>query len=128
MASITAGLTNMGTVTSEESTKDAGLFSQAMPGADSNDTILLDMFGASRQMVIKGKFVIGDTGYAAIGGVNGFIAALDALISGAQTSRVYNSDKTGLNYTGLVSSVTWSASEGDVNSVDYTIVFMQGST
>jgi hypothetical protein len=123
MASLT-GLSGMGTVTNEESTKDSGLFQQPMPATPSSSATLIDLFGASRTITIKGKFVVGDTGYASI---TLFIQDLDGLISGAQTSCTYTSDKTGLDYDGLVSSVTWTADEGAVNHVDYTIVFTEGS-
>lgn len=116
-----SGMTSLGTVISEESTKDSQLFQQPMPLSDSSSAIMLDLFGASRNITIKGKYTAGD------GTISTFIAELDALVSGTQTSKTYHSDKTGVSYTVLVQSVTWSADEGGVNLVDYTINLVEGS-
>lgn len=124
MASLTPGLLGMGTIIREESTKDSGLFKMALPGEDSEETILLDLFGVDRQMIIRGRFVQGNSGYA---NIPAFIAALDLLANGSQTGRTYTSDKTGASYGVLVQSVSWSGEEGDPNSVEYTINLTEGS-
>lgn len=119
------GLVGMGTVTNESSTKDSGLFQTPMPYADSDDAIMLDMFGASRTITVSGVFATGDGSYS----TNALaIAALDALINGQQTSKTFVSGKSGSSYTVLVQSVEWKSDEGDVNKVTYTIVLTEGST
>jgi hypothetical protein len=114
--------TGMGTVKSEESRKDAGLFQQPMTGSDSSAAILLDLFGASRTINISGIYTTTD------GTLTTFIAALDALVNGAQTQKTFVSGKSGATYYVLVTSVSWSAAEGDVSSVSYTIDMQQGSS
>ena len=47
--------TSIGTVNSEESNKDAQLFQMPIPLSDSTSTVMLDLFGASRTITIKGK-------------------------------------------------------------------------
>ena len=114
----TAGL---GTVTKEESIKDAGLFQSPMPGSDANEAILLDLFGASRTINISGVYV----GSAA--DVATFVIALDALVSGDQVNQAYTSGKSGVTYSKcLVNSVTWTSEEGSPTKVDYTISLTEG--
>lgn len=117
------GLAGMGTVISEESSKQSGLFQSALPGTDSSDAFLMDLFGASRTITISGKFVQGDSGYATIAL---FIAALDGLINGSQSAKSFVSGKSGVTYTVLVDNVTWSSEEGGVNLVEYTISMIEG--
>lgn len=126
MASLTGtpGLTNMGTVTSEDSSLDSGLFNQPMPSSPSSQSLSFDLFGATRVITIKGKYTLGQTGHATVAA---FCNALDALVNGAQTSVVYTSDKTGVSYTGLIQRVNWSADSGGVNYVDYIIEFIEGT-
>ena len=116
------GMTSLGTVNKEDSTKDAGLFQQPLPASNSNQAIMLDIFGASRTITISGVF----TGTTAQ--ISAFIVELDALVSGTQSVKVYHSDKSGADYNVLVSSVTWTAEEGAVSKVDYTINLTEGST
>jgi len=125
MSSIT-GLQSMGTVIQEYSTKDAGLFTNAMPMQDSSSQLILDIFGATRTINIKGVYTIGDS--PAYPTIASFIADLDNLVNGSQTMKTYVSDKSGASYTGLVSSVYWNADSGNPNQVDYTITFIQGVT
>lgn len=115
------GLSSMGTVMSEESSKDAQLFQQPMPLSDSSSAIMLDLFGAGRTITIKGIYTIAD------GVISSFISELDSLISGNQGVKIYHSDKSGSNYNVLVQSVRWSGEEAGVNFVDYEISVVEGS-
>ena len=114
-------MTSLGAVTSEESSKDAQLFQSPMPLSDSDKTIMLDMFGASRTITIKGRYTVDD------GVIATFISQLDALVNGQQIVRTYHSDKSGSNYNVLVQSVRWSGEEAGVNFVDYEIQLTEGS-
>jgi hypothetical protein len=117
------GLSSMGTVNKEESVKDANLFFTAMPGSDSANAIQLDIFGATRTITVSGIYASTD------GTISTFVAALDALVNGAQTAtKTFHSDKSGVSYEVLVTSVTWTCEEGGVNKVEYTIVMQEGST
>jgi len=124
---ILSTMSTIGQVISEDSSMDAGLFDQPMPASASSDALLLDIFGAHREFTIKGKFTKSD-----IDGTQTtiavFIGHLDALISGSQVPIVYTSVKTGGPFNVLVKQVSWSASPGDVNEVDYTLVLGECST
>lgn len=115
-------MTSLGTVNKEDSTKDAGLFQMPLPASNSSAAILLDIFGASRTITISGVFT------GTVAAVSAFIVELDNLVNGAQSSRVYSSDKSGTSYNVLVSSATWNAEEGAVTKVDFTINMTEGST
>ena len=118
----TSVFTSIGTVNSEESNKDAQLFQMPIPLSDSTSTVMLDLFGASRTITIKGRFTTAD------GAIATFISELDALVNGQQSVRVYHSDKSGSDYYVLIQGARWSSAEGGVNFVDYTIEMIQGST
>jgi hypothetical protein len=117
------GMAGLGTCT-EHQDKDSGLFQMPMPGSDSSSQILIDIFGTTRTIKLTGRFSLGDTGYASVAA---FIVALDTLNNGAQTSRTYHSDKSGLDYQVLVTSASWDAEEADVNSVPYEINMVEGA-
>jgi hypothetical protein len=117
------GMTSLGTIENESSSKSAQLFQQPMPVSDSNQAILLDLFGASRTIQISGRFYEGQDSMT----VTDFIAELDGLISGSQTAKTYFSDKTGVSYTVLVDGVSWKVTQGEVTIVSYDITLIEGS-
>ena len=118
------GMTTLGTVTSEESTKESGLFQMPLPASDSSSAILIDLFGASRTINISGVHVTGEGGKTTAQ----FIAELDALISGIQAAtKTFVSDKSSTSYEVMINSVTWSSEEGAVSKVNYTINMTEGS-
>ena len=117
------GLAGMGSKVLDSHAKDSGLFQMPMPASDSTEQILIDIFGCSRTITVKGVFCLGDTGYASVAA---FIVALDVLNNGAQTSRTFHSDKSGVDYKVLVTRASWDAEEADVNSVPYTIEMVEG--
>jgi len=92
-----------------------------IPMSDSRDTIMLDLFGASRTITITGIWTAGD------GTISTFITWLDGLVNGTQTPISFVSDKSGVPYTVLVQSVKWSSEEAGVNKLDYTINMVEGS-
>lgn len=116
------GIASLGTVTSEESTKDAQLFQTPIPVSDSSAAIMLDLFGASRTITIKGRYTESD------GDVAIFIFNIDSLVNGNQGVRIYHSDKSNSDYNVLIQSVNWSGEEAGVNFVDYTISMVEGSS
>ena len=116
------GLTGMGTVTSEEHSKDAGLFQTPLPGTDSKDAIALDLFGTSRTIRVKGVYTTTN------GTISTFIGQLDALCNGNQTvTKTFVSDKSGVPYEVLVTNVNWSSESGAVTKVDYSIDMLEAS-
>ena len=117
------GLLGMGTVNKESHTKDANLFKAIMPGTDSSDAVLLDLFGAGRTITISGTFVTGDTNYPMI---KQAIQALEALLNGAQTSRTFTSGKSEEIYNVLVDSVSWNSEEGAPDKLTYDLTLLEG--
>lgn len=123
VSTLTPGLqtTGMGIINKESTQIDAGLFEQAIPANPSSNKILIDIFGASRTITINGTYT------SSFGAVNTFIAALDNLVSGTQVEQTYTSDKTGSSFKGLIGSISHDFQEAEVNSVTYTITFLEGS-
>ena len=98
-------------VTREDLNKDAGLFQLALPGSDSDSTITLDLFGASKTITLTGVYVAttsNDYSVTSYGGtlwasltdsqkvlVNSsmFINVLESFIDGAQATVDFHSDK-----------------------------------
>lgn len=113
------GITSLGTVSSEEQTKDSNLFQTPLPGSDSSQLIALDLFGAARTIIIKGTFAISD------GTISTMIGQLDALVNGTQTTKIFHSDKSGSSYNVLVQTVRWSGGEGGVNLVEFEITMLE---
>lgn len=102
-----------------KSNKDAGLFNMAMPGRDSNNTFIVDLFGASRTITLSGKH----TGTEA--DATTFTDNIDGLIDGAQSSiSLVTPLKT---YTVYVLNVSWDYAEGSPGTIEYTIQVMQGA-
>lgn len=116
-----AGLTSMGTVTSEEITKNAGLFKMPIPMGNSNDNIILDLFGASMSIVVQGKYCASD------GTIATFISQLEALTINQTSTKAYHSDKANANYNCYVDTVSWNSIEAGVNYVEYTINLSNGA-
>jgi hypothetical protein len=118
----------LGTVTSKEISKDAGLFQLPMPQSNSSAAILLDLFGASKTITINGKYT--NLQYGAVT-VQVFIFYLESLVNGSQTAAKYISEKSDLEgYAGinvLIQAVSWKAEAGNPNSVEYTISMIEGS-
>ena len=113
------GMSSLANIRNERSNKDAQLFQMPLPRTDSNQTLVLDLFGTIRTITIDGTFTTAD------GTISTFISQLDALISGSQTTKVFHSDKSGVNYNVIVTSVDWRSGEGEVNKVDYSISMIQ---
>jgi hypothetical protein len=88
-----------------------------MPMSDSTETVVLDLFGASRNINIEGTFVAGDGSLT----IAQYITFLDGLVNGVQVSKIYHSDKSGVDYKVIILSVSWKASEGAVTKLDWTI-------
>ena len=116
-------MSSLGTVIEEKQTKDAQLFQQPMPGSDSSQTFVIDIFGAIRTISIRGKYV-----GANIGEVQTFISQLKGLINGNQVVRVYTSDLfvSGINVYVMMVDYTYEA--GNPLSVDYSIQMIETAT
>jgi hypothetical protein len=116
----------LGTVTSEESTKDAQLFQIPIPASNSSSLIALDLFGASRTINISGTWTSSDSS-GSDNTIALFIAWLDGLVNGAQPTRNYVSATSGSTYKVFVQSVKWSVEGGDVSHIKYDISMLEAA-
>jgi hypothetical protein len=117
------GMTTLGTVTKCVTTKDSGLFEQALPASDSSEQILIDLFGCTRKISLEGTFVSGQGGKT----VTQFIEELNALQTGNQATSTFVSGQNGVPYNVYIVSVEYSDDEANPNSVDYRIEMSEGS-
>ena len=117
---------NLGNIQGEDSQKSSQLFQMPMPGNDSTQAYLQDLFGVIRTISLKGVWAAGDT-QGSINSIASFITFLDGLVNGVQSSIVYHSGKSGQSYNVLVDSVRWSSQEGDLNKLDWEINLIEGS-
>lgn len=113
---------NLGTIRDEAHSKNAQLFQQPMPQTPSTDAVVLDLFGASRNIVIQGVWSISN------GTISTFISWLDGLVNGTQARVDYVSDKTGVTYHVFVDSTRWSARAGDINEIEYEIQMIEAGS
>jgi len=111
----------LGTVISEDSSKTSGLFQTPLPLSDSNESIMLDLFGASRTINIRGIYT------GTVAEINTFVQALDGLLNGSQNTKTFHSDKSNASYLVLINSVRWNSEDGAVTKVDYEIEMVEGS-
>jgi hypothetical protein len=117
----TIGGVDLGTVTSERSSKSSNLFQQALPRSDSDDAILLDLLGNVRTIIIEGY----KTGVVA--DLRTFIQNIEALQNGAQDGMTFVSSWTNSNKTVLIDSFEHSKSEADESRVTYSLTLIEGT-
>lgn len=122
LTGLTAG--TLVNITEEDSMKDANLFTQQIPRKDSDQTITLDLFGASRNITLRGNFADGTASVS----IATFISQLDGLITGVQTNKTYTSDTSGTTYNVKVQSVRWRFEEGSPKLLRYEISLMQAKS
>lgn len=117
----TLGGTDLGSVQTEEQSKDSGLFQQPLPGEDSSGALLIDIFGAFRNISVTG-YIIGTVAVQ-----NVFIAAIEAIQNGNQTGSTFVSSQTGTpNRTVLIQSFSWNKEAGDVSRLNYSLTLFEG--
>lgn len=114
-------ITDLGTVQKEDFTKDAQLFQQAIPASDSDDAIIIDLFGVIRNISLSGVYT------TANGTISTFIGLLDGLVNGTQSKIVFHSDKSEQDYNVIVNRVNWNSEEGEVNKVNWSIDLIETS-
>jgi hypothetical protein len=118
---------NLGTITSEKITKDSQLFHTPLPQTDSKESLMLDIFGAKRDISISGIF----NGTQAE--ITVFIKELDNMVNGNQAlNKVYHSDygygsEGDGNYNVLIDRVSWETEQGAVTKLNYSIEMLEGA-
>lgn len=109
----------LGTITGEESVKDAGLFFMPMPASDSNAAFLLDIMGTTRTITVNGIYVGATTNDVA-----NFVSTVDGIVNGNQTPSVWVSSVSG-SYTVMLSSFRWKSEIGAPLKSEYSITFQE---
>lgn len=120
----TLGGTDIGDVQTEQQVKDSGLFNQPLPTQDSDNTILLDLFGMTRTIQITGMFEGTEAAQRT------FIAAMDTIAAGAQTGSAFVSGliTSPANRTVFIQNWSWTKSKADIRKIDYTLTLIEGAT
>jgi hypothetical protein len=116
-----SGIASLGTVQNEEQTKDAQLFQMALPRNDSNNTIVLDLFGVNKTIRINGVY----TGNQAA--LQSFVADLHALAAGTQTTKSYVSDIVPGPTKVMVQSTNFKYEEGAPTIIRWEIIMIEAA-
>ena len=112
---------DLGDIQSERQSKRSQLFVQPNPGVDSNFTILLDVFGVTRNITVTGIITGEDSVHA------DFINSIEALSNGRQPGFSFVSSKPGIDSKNVfIDSFEWSVQKSDVNKIDYTLTLIEG--
>lgn len=114
------GVIDLGIVNAESQTKDSGLFQSPLPGANSNNAILLDVFGCFRTIVINGTYAGNLTQQRA------FITAIESIVSGRQVSSTFVSSLTTDSKKVFVQSFNWEVQEANTGKINYTLTLLEG--
>jgi len=113
----------IGIIRSENTTKDAQLFQQAIPFEDSDSTIVLDLFGTNKNITIDGTFTSNTPA-----NIVTFVGQIEGLANGRQTPYQWYSDVKGSTIYVVVTSASWKTEEGSPTKVDYTINMMEAKS
>ena len=112
---------DLGEVTSETQTKSSGLFNLPLPYSDSDEVLIMDLFGTSRTITVDGV----KTGVVA--DLRTFITNIEALQNGEQTSLTFASSWTNVNKEVLIQDFSYTKSEAEENKVTYSLTLIEGS-
>ena len=118
----TLGGVDLGHIQSEEQAKDTSLFSQPLPTSNSDTTILLDIFGTTRNLTVNGV----KTGTAAQ--LNTFVVAIEAFANGNQISRTFVSSlSTFANKSVFIKNFRWNYVQGSPSKLSYSLELIEGA-
>lgn len=114
---------DLGRIQMERQAKDAGLTEIPLPGLDSASTYLLDLFGVTRRVTLRGI----KTGTTAE--IETFIEAIETIINGAQSTSAFVSSLivSPASINVLVRNFSWEYVPGAVGKVAYTLELTQGA-
>ena len=115
------GGVSLGDISSESSTKSSNLFQFPMPLSDSDEAILMDIFGTSRTITVDGVKV------GAVATLRTFIEAIETIQNGQQSGSTFISSWTNSNKTVLIQDFTHTKSQADESKVGYTLTLTEGS-
>ena len=117
---------SLATVRKISSRKDSQLFQMPMPASDSSAAVVLDLFGASRTIIINCTYM-GTEDECKI-----YIGQLDNLVNGNQSVKIFHSDISpgsdgSGNYNVYVLDIQWEYVEAAVGYVNFSISLMECS-
>ncbi len=112
---------DLGTVTSENSTKSTALFNQPIPFSDSDASLIMDLMGTSRTITVTG------VKNGAVAALRTFITDIEGLQTGQQSSLTFVSSWTNVNKNCLIESFTHDKISADESKVTYTLVLVEGT-
>jgi len=117
------GVIDLGDIQSENHSKDSNLFNMPIPRNDSTSAVLLDLFGTSRTITVNGIF----PGTPAE--QQTFIAAIESIISGTQSSSTFVSSliESPASYNVFIQRFSWDVGKADTGKISYTLTLLEGA-
>jgi len=112
---------DLGTVSSESSTKSSNLFNQPLPFSDSDQALIMDLLGTSRLITVEGK----KTGAAAV--LRTFVENIETVQNGEQSGSTFVSSWTNSNKNVLIQDFTHTKTAADESKVAYTLTLLEGT-
>lgn len=110
----------MGIINQESQSKDSGLFQQPLPKRNSDNAILLDVFGCFRTITINGTYEGTLTEQRA------FIDAIETIIDGDQVSSTFVSSLTTDTKNVFIQTFSWEVVEATPSKITYTLTLLEG--
>ena len=110
----------MGIVNSESQTKDSGLFQSPLPGSDSTNAILLDVFGCFKTITVAGTYAGTEAEQQT------FIDAIEGITNGQQISSTFVSSLKTETLNVYVQTFTWEVVEATTGKIMYTLILLEG--
>lgn len=92
-----------------------------MPRSDSDQAILVDLFGSSRVITVEGVKV------GTLAELRTFISNIEALQNGQQTAYTFVSSWTNSNKTVLIQDFQHSKVKADESRVSYVLTLVEGT-
>jgi len=104
------------TIESERSNKDSNLFKQPIPTSDSGDTIVIDIFGAQKNVTLKCEYI-----GTSVANISTYIGYLDAILDGEQSVSTYTSDAAGTSIYVYFENFEWEYEAGSPLTIKITL-------
>ena len=112
---------DLGVVQNESQTKSSGLFNQPLPLSDSDEALLLDIFGTTKVITVTGI----KTGEVA--DLRTFVTDIEGLMNGDQASLVFISSWTNVPKNVLIQDFTHDKVKGGESEISYTLILNEGT-
>lgn len=113
--------TSLGYIRSETQTKASNLFNTPLPGSDSDQVIVLDLFGMTRTISISGVIT------GALATLQTFIATMEGYANGQQTIGVFVSNIHATNKNCYIQNFSYTYSTESPSILNYTLDLIEAS-